>query len=118
YDFHLSIAKATHNEFIYGFLSYLRPIIVPRFQLGHLVVPELKDTYYARIHKEHQLIVQAIDRQDSRAAREAMREDLYNSLERVRALALASGVEVTDAEQKTAAASLFAKLKRPVSADR
>src|SRR5262249_42375575 len=35
YDFHLAIAKATRNEFIYGFLSYLRPIIVPRFQLGH-----------------------------------------------------------------------------------
>jgi len=117
YDFHLAIAKATRNEYIHAFLSYLRPMIVPRFQLGHVVVPELKDSYYARIHTEHKNIVQAIEKRDGRAAREAMRKHLYNSLERVRALALASGVEATDAEQKAAAASLFADLKPPVSMD-
>ena len=69
YDFHLAIAKATRNEFIHGFLNYLRPIIVPRFQLGHVVVSELKDAYYARIHAEHRSIVDAIERQDGRAAR-------------------------------------------------
>jgi GntR family transcriptional repressor for pyruvate dehydrogenase complex len=118
YDFHLAIAKATRNDFIHGFLNYLRPVIVPRFQLGHVVSPELKDAYYARIHSEHAKIVQAIDKQDSRAAREAMRKHLTNSLERVRALALASGVEVTDAKQEAAAASLFAELKGPISAGR
>ena len=117
YDFHLAIAKATRNEYIHAFLSYLRPMIVPRFQLGHVVVPELKDSYYARIHTEHKNIVHAIEKRDGRAAREAMRKHLYNSLERVRALALASGVEATDAEQKAAAASLFADLKPPVSMD-
>jgi GntR family transcriptional repressor for pyruvate dehydrogenase complex len=117
YDFHLAIAKATRNEFIHAFLSYLRPMIVPRFQLGHVVAPEVKDSYYARIHAEHEKIVRAIEKQDSRAARRAMRKHLYNSLERVRALALAAGIETTDAEQKAAAASLFADLKRPVSAD-
>jgi GntR family transcriptional repressor for pyruvate dehydrogenase complex len=118
YDFHLAIAKAARNEFIHGFLSYLRPIIVPRFQLRHVVVPELKDTYYARIHTEHKRIVDAVEGQDSRAARAAMRKHLYNSLERVRALALASGVEATDAQQKAAASSLFADLKRPAPMDR
>jgi GntR family transcriptional repressor for pyruvate dehydrogenase complex len=117
YDFHLAIAKATRNEFIHAFLSYLRPMIVPRFQLGDVVAEEVKDSYYARIHAEHEKIVRAIEKRDSRAAREAMRKHLYSSLERVRALALASGVEATDTEQMAAAATLFAALKRPVSAN-
>ena len=40
YDFHLAIAKATGNEFIHGFLIYLRPMIVPRYQLGYVVASE------------------------------------------------------------------------------
>lgn len=117
YDFHLAIAKATRNEFIHGFLNYLRPIIVPRFQLGHVVAAGFKDAYYARIHAEHRSIVHAIERQDGRAARQAMRKHLCNSLERIRALALASGVASTDAEQEAAAASLFAELQRPAALD-
>jgi len=117
YDFHLAIAKAARNEFIHGFLAYLGPMIVPRFQLGYLVEPALKDSYYARIHSEHEAIVDAIERQDGGKARQAMRKHLQNSLGRVRALAKASGVEATDAEQKAAAASLFTRMKRSVSAD-
>lgn len=118
YDLHLAIAKATRNEFIHGFLAYLRPMIVPRLQLGYVVAPELKDTYYERIHKEHRAIVDAIDRQDDSAARRAMRRHLHNSLQRVRGLAEASGIATTDAEQKAAATSLFADLKRPAASGR
>ena len=114
-DFHLAIAKATRNEFIHGFLSYLKPMIVPRLRLGYVVAPGVKDTYYARIHNEHSSIVAAIERQDGRTARQAMRKHLHNSLMRVRSLAEASGVEATDAEQQGAAASLFAELKRQSS---
>ena len=114
YDFHLAIAKAARNEFIHGFLAYLRPMIVPRFQLGYVVEPPLKDSYYARIHSEHKAIVDAIERQDGSKARQAMRKHLHNSLGRVRALAKASGVEATEADQKAAAASLFNEMKRPV----
>lgn len=115
YDFHLAIAKATRNEFIHGFLDYLRPIIVPHYRLGHVVASELRDAYYARIHAEHRRIVDAIERRDGRAARQAMRKHLRNSLERVRALARASGVETKDGERTAAAAALFAKMKRSVS---
>ncbi|MEZ2330156.1 FadR/GntR family transcriptional regulator [Mesorhizobium sp. RCC_202] len=118
YDFHLAIAKAARNEFIHGFLSCLGPMIVPRFQLGYVVEPALKDSYYARIHSEHKAIVDAIERQDGRAARQAMRKHLQNSLGRVRALAKASGVEATEAEQKAAAASLFTELRKPLPAAR
>lgn len=90
YDFHLQIAKGSRNELMLGFLDYLRPLIVMRFQLGHIVLPELKDAYYARIHSEHDRIVTAIEAGDPVAAREAMRTHLANSLERVRAFAAAA----------------------------
>ncbi|MHA6687623.1 FadR/GntR family transcriptional regulator [Mesorhizobium sp. A556] len=118
YDFHLAIAKAARNEYIHGFLSYLRPIIVPRYQLGYLVTPDRKEAYYMRIHKEHRAIVDAIEKQEAATARLAMRRHLYNSLERLRALALASGVQPTDVEQKEAAAALFADLRRPAAGNR
>jgi hypothetical protein len=43
-----------------------------------------------------------------------MRKHLQNSLGRVRALAKASGIEATEAEQKAAAASLFTELRKPL----
>lgn len=118
YDFHLAIARATRNEFIYAFLAYLRPIIVPRFQLGHVVASDVKEVYYARIHSEHRAIVDAIGKQDGRAARRAMRDHLANSLERVRALALAAGIDATDVDQQAAAAALFAELKGTARGER
>lgn len=80
------------------------------------MAPELEDAYYARIHGEHEKIVDAVEKRDGRAARQSMRRHLCNSLERVRALALASGAGTMDAEQTTAASSLFADL-RPVAVD-
>jgi GntR family transcriptional repressor for pyruvate dehydrogenase complex len=56
-------------------------MIVPRFQLGHIVSRELKEAYYARIHTEHDTIVRAIERKIGAEARKAMREHLANSLE-------------------------------------
>jgi DNA-binding FadR family transcriptional regulator len=108
YDFHLAIAHATRNELIHGFLQYLKPLIYPRFQLGHIVAPEHKGSYYARIHAEHEAIVAAIEDGDATQARRAMRTHLGNSLERVRALALASGIEAAD--RTSSAATLFAGL--------
>lgn len=117
YDFHLAIAKATGNALIHTFLEFLRPMIVPRFQLGHIVTADLKEAYYARIHSEHEAIVDAITRRDGGAAREAMRRHLVNSLERVRALALASGIDQTNTRQRKTAASLFAELTRSLATD-
>lgn len=113
YDFHLLIARAARNEFMHGFLGYLRPMIVPRYQLGYVVEPRLKDAYYKRIHGEHLAIVDAIERRDAAAARRAMRKHLSNSLERVRTLAQTSGVAgAGNADQKSAAAALFAGMQR------
>lgn len=113
YDFHLAIAKATRNDLIYGFLVYLRPMIVPRLRLGYLVPSSTKHIYYARVHNEHSSIVEAIEKRDGRGARNAMRKHLHNSLERLRALAESSGVNIGEPSQSATAASLFPDLKGP-----
>lgn len=107
YDFHLAIAKAARNAFMHGFLEYLKPLIVPRHRLGYVVAPERKESYYTRIHKEHDAIVAAIESRAAGAARRAMHKHLQNSLARVRRLAEASGVEAAGAEHKAAAKALF-----------
>ena len=92
FEFHLAIAKATHNPFFYRFLKFLEPIIVPRFRLSVLVTKELRTAYYDRIHTEHEAIVAAIEMNDPVTARESMRVHLTNSLERLRALSQATGI--------------------------
>lgn len=91
YDFHLAIARATHNPQILDFLTYLSSTLVPRLQLSYLLSDDLKDGYFDRIHDEHAAIVAAIEAQDGDAARNAMRYHLINSLERMRALLRAGG---------------------------
>ena len=106
YDFHVKIAQAARNDFMLAFLEYLRPLIVPRFQLGHLVAPARKEDYYSRIHGEHEQIVVAIERGDAQAARESMRAHLLNSLERMRAFAATAKMD--GAGNSAAARSLIA----------
>lgn len=113
YDFHLAIARGARNEFMHGFLNYLRPMIVPRYQLGYVVEPRLKEAYYARIHREHLAIVDAIASQDAAGARRAMRKHLQNSLARVRELAQTSGVDTAEDKQKAAAAAMFKRMGQP-----
>ncbi len=92
YDFHLAIAKATRNSHIHKFLEFLRPAIVPRFQLNNLVEKDHKETYYLHVHNEHDAIVSAIEAKDAALARESMRVHLLNSLERFKGLAHSLGL--------------------------
>jgi GntR family transcriptional regulator, transcriptional repressor for pyruvate dehydrogenase complex len=115
YDFHLAIAKGARNDFIYAFLAYLKPKIVPRYQLGYVVAPAAKERYYARIHKEHNAVVEAIERGDGRAARHAMRRHLFASLERVRELASSSGVAGTGDGGEGAAALMVDEFGRSLN---
>lgn len=91
YDFHLAIARATRNPQIIDFLTYLSSALVPRLQLSYVLSESLKEDYFDRIHGEHEAVVAAIEAQDPEAARGAMRQHLTNSLERLRALARATG---------------------------
>ncbi|WP_413873329.1 FadR/GntR family transcriptional regulator [Albidovulum sp.] len=93
HDFHLLIARGSHNAQILDFLGYLGQQIGPRLRLGYILLPSLKDEYFDRIHGEHLSIVEAIERRDASQARDAMRSHLSNSLERLRALAGATGMK-------------------------
>lgn len=91
HDFHLLIARGSHNPQIVDFLNYIGQQIAPRLRLGHVILPAVKDDYFDRIHAEHRAIVEAIRRRTPDQARAAMRTHLTNSLERLRALARATG---------------------------
>ena len=91
HDFHLLIARGSHNPQIIDFLAYLGQQIGPRLRLGYILVPALKDEYFDRIHGEHRAVVEAIEQRNPDLARDAMRQHLTNSLERLRALASAAG---------------------------
>lgn len=94
YEFHQLIARGAHNPQILNFLGYLAAQIGPRLQLSYILLPSLKDEYFDRIHAEHDAIVRMIEKQDPEGARIAMRTHLANSLERIRALARASGQDM------------------------
>lgn len=91
HEFHLLIARGSHNPQIIDFLSYLGQQIGPRLRLGYILLPALKDEYFDRIHGEHRAVVEAIEQRNPDLAREAMRNHLSNSLERLRALAKVAG---------------------------
>lgn len=96
-EFHLLIARGSHNAQIIDFLSYLGQQIGPRLQLGYVLQPALKDEYFDRVNNEHLSIVEAIERRNADQARAAMRSHLSNSLERLRALALAADAKTRSA---------------------
>lgn len=106
YDFHLAIARGAGNDYILDFLTWMRPLLVPKVRLGYVVDPSLKDSYFDRMHGEHLQIVAAIARQDAEAARRAMHSHLEGSLARLRALALARG----QGQTPQAAGALFRPL--------
>lgn len=88
FQFHLEIARATHNQHFVDLMATLGSMMIPRARLeppGPLT-PE-RQAYLRRVNAEHESIVDAISRQDPDAARAAMRTHLANSRERRRRLA-------------------------------
>lgn len=88
FQFHLEIARATHNDHFVELMGTLGGTMIPRARLepqGPLT-PE-RQAYLRRVNAEHESIVDAISRQDPEAARAAMRTHLANSRERRRRLA-------------------------------
>lgn len=89
FQFHLEIARATHNQHFAELMGTLGGMMIPRARLepAAALTPE-RIAYLRHVNGEHQTIHQAIARQDPEAARAAMRTHLSNSRERRRALAL------------------------------
>jgi GntR family transcriptional repressor for pyruvate dehydrogenase complex len=79
-DFHLAIALAADNRHFHEILQHLGSHIIPRsrLNLAKLTADDLR-----RVTQEHEDLYNAIRRQDSEAARAAMRTHLSNSRERL-----------------------------------
>ena len=85
FDFHLAIARATANRYFVEILTHLGATIIPRARINSAQLGLDDQTrYLTRIHAEHEVIYDAIARQDAEAARAAMRTHLSNSRERLR----------------------------------
>jgi GntR family transcriptional regulator, transcriptional repressor for pyruvate dehydrogenase complex len=91
FDFHRTIAEATGNHHFTHLFSYLGALLIPRARLQtfRYFAADRKE-YLRRVNREHEDIYQAIKRQDTEAARSAMRLHLSNSRERLR-LAMTDG---------------------------
>jgi DNA-binding FadR family transcriptional regulator len=80
-EFHLAVARATHNEF------FIDAVERTRMQIGGALraMPE-SELWHERTIREHAAIVDAIEVRDSRAARARMRVHLVHTEQSVRAL--------------------------------
>lgn len=88
YDFHLAIARATHNSFYVNALVRFGLNAIPRANLPNLASSH-SEAYLGQVVEEHGRIADAISAQDPDAARAAMRRHLEGSQDRYRAIARA-----------------------------
>lgn len=85
FQFHLLIAEATGNRYFTDIMSHLGTSIIPRTRINSARIAHDDQRHYmARLEREHEQIFEAIARQDSDAARAAVRLHLTNSRERLR----------------------------------
>lgn len=92
FQFHLRIAEATNNRYFGENMNYLGAVMIPRTRVNFAKLSGgSQSEYLSSINREHDDICAAIARQDSDAARAAMRMHLTNSRERLRKLHQQSG---------------------------
>lgn len=84
FDFHLAIARATNNPYFEKFLTFLGPQIIPRLRINAIGSGAQSGAYHDKLQEEHRAILEAIEKQDSAGARDAMRRHLSGSLTRYR----------------------------------
>ena len=83
--FHLAIAQASGNRFLYDLLHHLGSNIMPRARDSAAKLKrDAPAVFIERVIREHEDIFDAIARQDAESARAAMRTHLGNSRERLR----------------------------------
>jgi len=85
HQFHLAIARATHNRHFTDLMNSLGAGVIPRARISSILStdPE-RQNYLRRVNQEHESIYNAVAEQDVEAARAAMRTHLANSRERLR----------------------------------
>ena len=85
FQVHMAIALSTGNRYFTDIMNHLGTSIIPRTRLNAArLAHDDQQHYMNRLSREHEEIYDAIARQDSDAARAAMRLHLTNSRERLR----------------------------------
>jgi GntR family transcriptional regulator, transcriptional repressor for pyruvate dehydrogenase complex len=85
FQFHLLIAESTGNLYFTDIMRRLGTSIIARTRLNSTrIAHDDQEHSMARLSREHKQMFEAIARQDSDAARAAMRLHLTNSRERLR----------------------------------
>lgn len=80
FEFHLAIARATHNPIFDQFYQQLSQSVIPRAKLLSIEInPTTSDRYLERVGKEHAYVLEAILSRDPEAARETMFQHLNRS---------------------------------------
>ena len=89
FRFHVQIARATRNRYFESVFHDLGTATLPRTRLNLTEITALGygQDYLQRTNREHEAILEAIERADAEAARAAMRMHLTNSRERFRRIA-------------------------------
>lgn len=92
FQFHLAIARATHNRHFVEFFEFLGQRTIPRAQINsdHLprggISSDERSSYLARIQQEHHKIVSAIADRDGTRAHSSMQAHLRASQERYQSM--------------------------------
>jgi DNA-binding FadR family transcriptional regulator len=84
-SFHLAIAQASNNRYLFDTLNHLGRHFLPRTRLLTAKLSrDAPSVFIERVMREHEDIFNAIARHDPESARAAMRTHLSNSRERLR----------------------------------
>src|ERR1700693_5855109 len=84
FQFHLGIARASGNDYLWNILNHLGSSVIPRSRIPINERQPLEREYLVRISNEHEDTYDAIRRRDPESARAAIRNHLGNSRERMR----------------------------------
>ncbi|OHV77499.1 FadR/GntR family transcriptional regulator [Rhizobium sp. LCM 4573] len=84
FQFHCAVAAASQNEHFYQIFNYLGETLMPRMRMqAHTVSDATFIGHLMRVSEEHRAIFRAIEAQDARGARAAMRKHLTDSRDRL-----------------------------------
>jgi GntR family transcriptional repressor for pyruvate dehydrogenase complex len=84
FQFHLGIARASGNDYLWNILNHLGSSVIPRSRIPINERQPHEREYLVRISNEHEDTYDAVARRDPEAARAAIRNHLGNSRERMR----------------------------------
>ena len=97
FQFHLRIARASGNQYMFDIMKHLGTKMIPRTQMNSAYASnEERLAYLEMVHHEHDSILSAIALQSRESARAAMYLHLNNSRERLRRTRIVKATPLPD----------------------